>query len=36
MRYEHGGRGLIIDEGADSPYSDNPLDTLNRGLEPDR
>lgn len=36
VRYEHDGRGLIIDEGAESPYSDNPLDTLNRGLEPDR
>lgn len=29
MRYEHGGEGLI-EEGAEAPFSDNPLDTLNR------
>jgi len=29
MRYEHGGEGLIREEGASSPFSDNPLDTLN-------
>ena len=30
MRYEHGGQGLIED-GADAvPFSDNPLDTLNK------
>lgn len=37
MRYEHGGEGLIMDEKADVPFSDNPLDTLNRkdnGLAP--
>jgi ferredoxin-type protein NapG len=32
MRYEHGGEGLIMEE-ADTPFSANPLDTLNRGLE---
>ena len=33
MRYEHGGEGLIPgnpQESADSPFSSNPLDTLNR------
>jgi ferredoxin-type protein NapG len=30
MRYEHGGEGLIREEGAVSPFSNNPLDTLNR------
>jgi len=29
MRYEHGGEGLIREQ-ADTPYSSNPLDTLNR------
>jgi len=29
MRYDHGGEGLVPDEGA-SPFSSNPLDTLNR------
>jgi ferredoxin-type protein NapG len=29
MRYEHGGRGLI--EEGETPFPDNPLDTLNRG-----
>jgi len=29
MRYEHGGEGLIREEGASSPFSANPLDTLN-------
>lgn len=32
MRYEHGGEGLIMEQD-DSPFSTNPLDTLNRGLE---
>jgi len=30
MRYEHGGAGLVPDEGAASPFFANPLDTLNR------
>lgn len=30
MRYEHGGKGLIREEGAATPFSSNPLDTLNR------
>ncbi|MGA7979426.1 MAG: ferredoxin-type protein NapG [Chromatiaceae bacterium] len=30
MRYEHGGRGLIEDGAEEVPFSDNPLDTLNR------
>ena len=30
MRYEHGGEGLIREPGAEVPFSDNPLDTLNR------
>ncbi len=29
MRYEHGGEGLIRDDKAESPFSSNPLDTLN-------
>ena len=29
MRYEHGGEGLIQEEGAKPPFSSNPLDTLN-------
>lgn len=34
MRYDYEGRGLIMQEGAgDTPFSSNPLDTLNRGLE---
>lgn len=32
QRYDHGGEGLIMEESADSPFSANPLDTLNRGL----
>ncbi len=32
MRYEHAGEGLITEE-AETPFSDNPLNTLNRGLE---
>jgi ferredoxin-type protein NapG len=30
MRYDHGGEGLIRDPAQDVPFSDNPLDTLNR------
>jgi len=30
MRYDHGGEGLIQEP---TPFSDNPLDTLNRGFE---
>ncbi|MCW8888981.1 MAG: ferredoxin-type protein NapG [Gammaproteobacteria bacterium] len=31
--YDHGGEGLIIEEEShDSPFSSNPLDTLNRGF----
>ncbi len=30
MRYEHGGQGLIQDGGGEVPFSDNPLDTLNK------
>ncbi|MEA3275787.1 MAG: ferredoxin-type protein NapG [Pseudomonadota bacterium] len=34
VRYDHGGEGLIIEESQDeTPFSENPLDTLNRGLE---
>ena len=34
MRYDHGGEGLIMSEGeGDVPFSSNPLDTLNKGLE---
>ena len=32
VRYEHGGRGLI-QENTGTPFSDNPLDTLNQGME---
>lgn len=32
MRYDHAGEGLIREE-SESPFSPNPLDTLNRGLE---
>lgn len=32
QRYDHGGEGLIMDESQDSPFSSNPLDTLNRGF----
>lgn len=32
QRYDHGGEGLIMEESADSPFSANPLDTLNRGM----
>ena len=31
MRYEHGGEGLIIEEKADVPFADDPLETLKRG-----
>ena len=33
QRYDHGGEGLIMEDEAkspDSPFSKNPLDTLNR------
>jgi len=30
MRYDHGGDGLLRNEEAASPFSSNPLDTLNR------
>ena len=30
MRYDHGGEGLIQEPAQDVPFSDNPLDTLNR------
>jgi ferredoxin-type protein NapG len=30
VRYEHGGRGLIEEGAQQVPFSDNPLDTLNR------
>jgi len=30
MRYDYEGEGLIREQPADSPFSDNPLDTLNR------
>ncbi|HEA25646.1 MAG TPA: ferredoxin-type protein NapG [Ectothiorhodospiraceae bacterium] len=30
--YDHGGEGLIMEESQDSPFSSNPLDTLNRGF----
>lgn len=34
MRYDHGGEGLIMGEGdQEVPFSSNPLDTLNKGLE---
>jgi len=34
MRYDYEGRGLIMQESAgETPFSSNPLDTLNRGLE---
>jgi len=33
QRYEHGGEGLMMDEESQqSPFSSNPLDTLNRGF----
>ncbi|MBB4301994.1 ferredoxin-type protein NapG [Rhodobium orientis] len=39
VHYEHSGRGLVVDEPAapapgagDTPFSSNPLDTLNRGI----
>ncbi len=31
VRYEHGGRGLIQEQAGETPFSSNPLDTLNRG-----
>jgi ferredoxin-type protein NapG len=31
VRYEHGGRGLIQEPAGDTPFSSNPLDTLNKG-----
>lgn len=34
MRYDYEGQGLIIEEQAPAtPFSDNPLDTLNRGKD---
>lgn len=33
MRYDYEGRGLIMEEAAPAPYSDNPLETLKRGKE---
>ena len=34
MSYDHAGEGLIMGEGdRDVPFSSNPLDTLNQGLE---
>jgi ferredoxin-type protein NapG len=33
MRYEHGGEGLIMDESAQSPFADDPLETLRRGID---
>ena len=30
LRYDHGGEGLIRDEPIAPPFSENPLDTLNR------
>ena len=34
MRYDYEGQGLIIEEqAAETPYSDNPLETLNRGKD---
>jgi ferredoxin-type protein NapG len=30
MKYEHGGEGLIENGGGAAPFSDNPLDTLNK------
>ncbi len=45
VRYEHGGRGLILENGSggsspqkqkeqdDTPFSANPLETLKRGIE---
>ena len=30
MRYDHGGEGLILEPGSAPPFSDDPLDTLNR------
>ena len=32
MRYEYEGEGLIREQQDDTPFSDNPLDTLNRGF----
>jgi len=32
VRYDLQGKGLIIEEGAESPVSKNPLDTLNSGF----
>ncbi|GAB4345377.1 MAG: ferredoxin-type protein NapG [Gammaproteobacteria bacterium] len=31
LRYEHAGRGLIQESADDTPFSSNPLDTLNKG-----
>lgn len=33
MRYEHGGAGLMDAPAGDTPFADDPLKTLNRGLE---
>ena len=32
VRYDLQGEGLIIDEAEESPFSSNPLDTLNKGF----
>lgn len=31
LRYEHGGRGLIQEQAGETPFSSDPLETLNRG-----
>ena len=31
--YEYGGRGLVIEGEQETPFSENPVETLNRGLE---
>lgn len=33
MRYDYEGRGLIIEEEGATPFPDDPLKTLNRGME---
>ncbi len=33
MRYDYEGRGLVPQEGGETPFNSNPLDTLNRGVE---
>ena len=32
MQYEHGGEGLVEKPDDDSPYADDPLETLKRKL----